>query len=275
MNSQRPVQPKSGARFHFELPGSVQGFYVQAEAGQALIENVGGHSREGQRSLRISNSGSGSARVVTGTFIHPDDLGMKGYELVGSPALYSGQQLHAGIRADENNHGPVDVRLGIAYYDANDEPQWIVSSPVSLPSGDYQDLLWTIPELEGLPIYAVGLEITGEGNQYLDYLTWDGEPKTVFQKPRKSESPRPGPNLWRMGWVNAVDDWLIWYHDSFRIVHNQGRGMVITGTRQWKDYRVSAKLRPTLLKAGGLAARVQGLCRFYALQLAAVGKFNW
>jgi len=45
-----PVAPKGGARFHFELPGSVQGF--RAEAGIQL-ENVRGQSQLGERSLAV------------------------------------------------------------------------------------------------------------------------------------------------------------------------------------------------------------------------------
>jgi hypothetical protein len=44
--------------------------------------------------------------------------------------------------------------------------------------------------------------------------------------------------------------------------------MVITGTREWTDYSVRASITPHLVKAFGLAARVQGLERYYALLLS-------
>ena len=43
--------------------------------------------------------------------------------------------------------------------------------------------------------------------------------------------------------------------------------MISTGTREWQDYRISTVVRPALVKSGGLAVRVQGLLRFYALQI--------
>jgi len=43
--------------------------------------------------------------------------------------------------------------------------------------------------------------------------------------------------------------------------------MIAIGTRDWQDYRVSTVVRPALVKAGGLAVRIQGLLRFYALQM--------
>ncbi len=41
------------------------------------------------------------------------------------------------------------------------------------------------------------------------------------------------------------------------------------GTRDWQDYEVEADITPWLVEAAGIGARVQGLRRFYALQLAA------
>lgn len=70
-----------------------------------------------------------------------------------------------------------------------------------------------------------------------------------------------------MAWVNAVDQWEHWSNEPFRLIQNTGRGMIATGTREWRDYRVSTVVQPALLKTGGIAARVQGLLRFYALQL--------
>ena len=41
--------------------------------------------------------------------------------------------------------------------------------------------------------------------------------------------------------------------------------MISQGTREWIDYAVSADVTPHLVKRAGVAARVQGLRRFYAL----------
>ena len=39
------------------------------------------------------------------------------------------------------------------------------------------------------------------------------------------------------------------------------------GTREWKNYIVEDEITPWRMKAGGIAVRVQGLQKFYALQL--------
>jgi len=58
-----------------------------------------------------------------------------------------------------------------------------------------------------------------------------------------------------------------WATEPFRLIQNRGTGMAITGTRDWRDYTVTADVTPHLATAAGLAARVQGLHRFYALEL--------
>jgi hypothetical protein len=50
-------------------------------------------------------------------------------------------------------------------------------------------------------------------------------------------------------------------------MQNAGRGLLIIGTREWADYQVSATLTPHMVVACGIAARVQGLRRYYALLL--------
>ena len=72
---QDPIAPKNGARFHFELPGSVQGFQpeVSIETKDTVtVENVVGHSQHGQRSLALHYKGLATGRVgrvATPTFI--------------------------------------------------------------------------------------------------------------------------------------------------------------------------------------------------------------
>lgn len=68
-------------------------------------------------------------------------------------------------------------------------------------------------------------------------------------------------------WVNAADHFEEGAGEVFRVIQNRGRGLVITGTREWRDYSVQAIITPHLVGAFGLAVRVQGLERYYALLL--------
>jgi hypothetical protein len=67
--------------------------------------------------------------------------------------------------------------------------------------------------------------------------------------------------------VPALDRFDDRWPEPFRLVQNGGTGMLITGDRGWRDYAVSADATPHLATAAGLAARVQGLRRYYAVEL--------
>ena len=70
------LQPKGGARFHFDLPGALQGFTAETGPGlsRLAVKNVEGHSLTGCRSLALeyANLAPGQcARAATATFIPP------------------------------------------------------------------------------------------------------------------------------------------------------------------------------------------------------------
>lgn len=76
--------------------------------------------------------------------------------------------------------------------------------------------------------------------------------------------------MWKRAWVSALDHrdrrtgTDVW-PEAYRLLQNEGRGLLMQGTRDWHDYRVTARLKPHMCKAGGVAVRVQGLQRYYAL----------
>jgi ADP-ribosylglycohydrolase len=254
------ISPKNGARFHFEYPGSVQGFHP----GEATtkLENIPGYSKKGKRSLKVSFKGRGS--ISTPTFILPAELDMKGYQLLASPTLYSGQKVRAGFTADQT----AVLKFFIKVYNKADQLDIIYSPEEKLAAGVPTESTWTIPNTHSQPITEIGIEGEGEaGNFYLDYLTWDGEPDVVLTRPFGSKKRWEPPLVWRQAWVNAMDKWEVWWPEPYRLVQNEGRGLIMQGTREWKDYEVEADITPWLMDAGGIGARVQGLKRFYALQL--------
>ncbi len=50
-------------------------------------------------------------------------------------------------------------------------------------------------------------------------------------------------------------------------IQNEGTGLLIHGCRGWTDVCVESELTPMLLEDAGLAVRVQGLKRYYALRI--------
>jgi ADP-ribosylglycohydrolase len=267
LRKQAPYAPKAGARFHFALPGSVQGFVAHPGAG-ATVANVGG-----ALTLRFSGATAQSpARASSATFIPPEALKMPGYELLAAPTLYPGQTVRARITADAANSEPVSARLFVQTYGAADALVVEHGAAVALASGAATELTWRVPDMGGDPIATIGIEAVGDvsasGALHLDSLTWDGEADVVL---------RPGSGaLWQRAWVQAVDHFhTFWPNEApIRILNDDGPGLLITGTREWRDYLVSASLTPHLCDDFGLCARVQGLRRYYLLRLTRAGQLQ-
>ena len=268
-HGEEPVVPKGGARFHFALAGSVQGFRPDDPA--APVVNTGGE-------LEIPY-GDRVATVTTPTFIPPDAEADPIYGLQACPTLYPGQRLRAAVRAPVGS-GPIACRLVVRAYSANDRLDTYGSDAVELPPGGGAELAWTVPATGNQPIAAVGVEVVSNGRPgvaYLDHLTWDGTPDVTLTRPATNNdadamangarpSSRAGA-MWRRAWVDATDRFDARWPEPFRLVQNRGTGLLIQGTRDWRDYAVDADVTPHLADAVGLAARVHGLRRYYAVEL--------
>ncbi|MDQ2997158.1 MAG: ADP-ribosylglycohydrolase family protein, partial [Chloroflexota bacterium] len=135
----------------------------------------------------------------------------------------------------------------------------------TLSPGGAHEFSWRIPDMGGAPIAEIGIELRAQqradGSVYLDELTWDGTPEVVLRR------PEGGGTMWRRAWVDGVDQYGHWWPEAYRLVQNRGTGLLIQGTREWADYRVSAAITPHLVDACGLGARVQGMRRYYGLLL--------
>jgi hypothetical protein len=236
------------------------------------VENVEGHSDAGARSLalRYSHIAAGrNARAATATFIPPEAINMPGYMLLASPTLYAGQTVQARLSADATNRQPVSVGLFLRHYGANDALVKIDGPAIELAAGEAITFTWTIPDTGGQPIAEIGIELRSDqrasGAVYLDWLTWGGTPDVVFRRPAEKGE------LWRRAWVDGIDHFDRWWPEAFRVVQDEGTGLLMTGAREWMDYRVSSMIVPHMGSRFGLAARVQGMRRFYALVLSAGG----
>ena len=276
-----PLAPKEGARFHFQLPGSVQGFRPEGSAdgrppasgGTVTVENVAGHSQLGARSLaiRYRHVAPGCpARVATATFTPPEAANMPGYGLMASPTLYPGQTVKAALSADQGNEMPVTCRLYLRTYGPGDAPSRTYGPQAVLEPGAERAFTWAIGSTDGAPIAEIGVEVSSEaradGSVYLDYLAWNGTPDVVLTR------PQDGSTMWRRAWVDGMDRYGPWYPEPYRMVQNEGTGLLIQGTREWTDYRVSADVTPHMVKSAGIGARVQGMRRYYALLLCSDSK---
>jgi hypothetical protein len=208
--------------------------------------------------------------VASPTFIPSEEIASyfdkRGYSLLASPALYPGQVVRAGISAGVGNGQPVRCGLYVRVYGPDNKLLLLRGPSVDLKLGGYHEFSWPVDDTGGSPIAEVGLEISSDqyasGTVYLDYLTWDGPPNISFKRPDHTGQ------MWRRAWVNGVDTYgERWWPEAYRLIQNDGRGLLMQGTRSWTDYQVNAPICPHMVEAAGLGARVQGLRRYYALLL--------
>ncbi|MFT4117686.1 ADP-ribosylglycohydrolase family protein [Bradyrhizobium sp.] len=266
-----PAPAKNGARFSFEFPGSLQGFCVKSDAPahlhQVEIGNVEGHSRDGQRSLAIGFrrlAPGRVARVATPTFFDKDVFTMPIYQLLACPTLHSGQVVEGRVEAGDGVND-VTVRLYASVYDEQDQLRQIYGEPRQLEGGREAILSWRLPDTSGYPIFEIGLELEAQqpfgtdGTVYLDYLTWSGAPETRLYRPDNNLS-----SMWKHAWVNNVSQFQTRW-EGLRVTNGEGIGSISQGSRDWCDYSVKSEITPLIAKAWGLAARVQGRERYYAL----------
>lgn len=264
------VAPKDGARFHFSLPGSTQGFVASDAASAELvtISNRPHPERPADRSLAVAyrHLATGrTAHVGTATFIPIEALEMAGYELMASPTLEAGHTVEADVIAEATNAAPVNVGLYVRAYGGDDEPRTLVGPSVTLQPGARHRLAWRIDGDPNQPLFEVGLQLASpvraDGVVYLDRLDWSGTPAATYGRPAGTGS------LWRRAWVNAMDHVGHNWPEAFHVAQDHGRGMLIRGGRDWRDYTVSSVLRPSVAASFGVAAHVQGLERYYALEV--------
>lgn len=250
------LSPKDGARFHFSLPGCVQG-WEPSDATQLSVQH------ENPSGLRVSLLGSEPARAGTDTFIPPDAKDMvTGYVLVANPTLYPGHLVSARLRAVD---GPAAGSLFLAHYNAEDLTDILYGTPWLLEDGETTTVDWLIPDTGGYPIHEVGIELT-QGSVVVDHVDWNGVPSTTFPLVEGTMSAR--------AWAKSVDRFEP-VRDRFEfLTHNQGVGLLTQGARDWTDYRVECRITPKMAVAGGIAVRVQGLRRYYSVVFAAPGEFR-
>lgn len=266
-------QPKDGSQFHFTLPGSVQGFRA---TGATLLHE---YDESGTGVLAIEctdlTAADGTVEALTDVFMAQDVLKMPTYPLMASPLVYPGQTIKAKLRLPPQSTSYIQAALRIKVYAPGDELVAKDGEAVELYPGEERILEWTIPDaFDSQPIQAIGIALRAKearftGKIILDFLGWTGVPRMVLKKPCPAQ--RPG-QFWIKSWVKGVDSFLPWRKMPFTIVQNRGEGILIHGTRDWTDYCVTiASFTVGLGQAAGVAIRVRGLNRYYALLLTGKG----
>ncbi len=254
MQGREGYAPKSGAHFHFEFAGAVQGFRVDNDEG-------GVRAVDGKLAVELGPGQSVTSPVFTPSKDVAKHFEKAGYALLASPRLYPGQKVRAQVRS---SGGTMQLALLLKYYGEGDVAVEYRGDGTAVSEAGVE-LTMVVPA-EAHPCFEIGLVSETGGNVEIDYLTWEGVPEVVFDRPAKG-------SMWRRAWVDGTD--TFWsFAETYRVIHNQGRGMIMQGTRDWTDYAVEADVTPHLATSAGLAARVQGMRRYYALLLENPGRLK-
>ncbi|MDA4846179.1 ADP-ribosylglycohydrolase family protein [Hoeflea poritis] len=266
--------PKQGARFHFSLPGSTQGFAIKqsVETCEASrVENVG--FQEGRAlGLRYTALADGLEVVaMTPTFTPPEVTQMRTYDLMASPCVYPGQTLSARIAGSRENEGDVTVALAVGIYNSSDGIDVIEADPQTLAPGAERVLEWRLPETGGQPIAEVGLTIRAAGRRadgtvLVDWMTWSGVPEMELKRPEGDG------DFWWRAWVSDCQFFSKRFRQSFRMSNGRGTGLILQGARDWNDFEVDTEIMIHAGSNAGVIARAQGRKRYYAVVLDRKGE---
>ncbi|KQR77647.1 ADP-ribosylglycohydrolase family protein [Rhizobium sp. Leaf341] len=265
--------PKNGAKFHFSLPGSVQGF--RAQPAQAALEGVKVTGNGSALSISYAALAPGrEAAATTPVFMPLEVTKMRTYDLMASPRIHAGQTLRATVTASPDNIGSVEAKLRIRHYDASDALVDIdMPTGKLLHPGQTVSLDVRVQETGHQPIAEVGVVLTSpegraNGTVFVDTLTWDGCPDVTFRRPEGAG------DFWRRAWVSNVHFFSKHFPQDFRISQNRGEGLILQGSRDWTDYVIEADLMLHLSDHGGVVMRAQGQRRYYAALLTREGQLQ-
>ena len=263
-------------RYAFEYPGSVQGvvpFDGNVEE-QVLSGIENSYETTGEYGCRISYTGLGKG-VHASCCVDPfSDLKPKGkegtsyFDVLCSPTLYSGQEVKAIVKAQEEKN-PV-FRFFIQYFDEKDELDMCYGEKTALKRGE-NEIIWEVPDTKGHAIYRLGICLTSEdrldGSIILKTLDWSNAP-ICYKMGRSMEmtptlTPWTTTTAWLKTFVSSADHFNPDYTVTFSICHEYANGVVATGTSDWDDYAVSSVITFSQQSLAGLVARAKGHRQYY------------
>jgi hypothetical protein len=167
--------------------------------------------------------------------------------------------------------GPVEgsprARLFVRYPGASRADALGYGDARALVCGAELELALAVPDTAGQPVLEFGIEIGGAaraaGGLVVDRVEFVGSPRVSFPP----QLPRDGNSV--HGWIHGADILRGPFSDDAeeqtRVGKNEGRGVLVTGTTDWRDYTFEARVGIHLADLGGIVVRYQGLERYVAL----------
>lgn len=276
-----PVYEAPTERFAFEYPGSVQGWELcPMHEGPQSIRAVGNLNNLGEDNGLLLDFGV-LAKGITGsvsvpTFIDPKPRAKADtsyFEVLASPSIYETQTVTARVRS-LTSEAPT-LRFFVIHYTGDGDLAKIAGEPFHLAAGD-SEIRWEVPKTGGLPIHRFGIELMSErriqGQLAVLSMDWSHAPRDFAMGRALDLSPNMSPfdttNYWIKSFVSSARHFRPDVGTTFALSHPEENGVATTGTRDWRDYAVSARMTMDLHDAAGLVIRANGHRRYYAAVLS-------
>ncbi len=258
-----PAVRRGTLDFDFGLPGSTHGMTLSDRASYEL-RHRDGLGRDGGGCLELQADGKGPDPVdlsFKAYFIRAEMDGER-YEPVFAPRAYPGQTVTCVMKSCQTAPAEVRVTPFVTRCMAGDR---IDLAGRVLPEGEWTELAFQIPDLEGDQAHDVGWQLALKpaqppwiwGKVWIDRVTVDGSMDyTIDTSIQRMEFGEPTPFSTDGGRASLEDGAL----------YLEGRAF--TGNYYLRDGEVSARLTG---KSGCLLLRAQGCRRYYALGFSRPG----
>lgn len=251
-------------RFSFSLPGAVQGF--EREGNLKNKEKLKNYNEQkvGENGLYLSLEPGKTEMISTPVMFDTADI-YGGYELIGSPVLYSGQtvKMHVQIQGAD-----VCVTPYAVFYDFDDEEEILFGEETLVKKAE--EILWTIPENHGHIMKRLGISckaVSKKSALILQSIDWDGAPSEFRMNGSLRNYDLGRPNMQLKAFTSSARQFFFDSRRTFTVSHTEKNGIAVIGNSQWKDYEMECTVIPGLQKRMGLTARCRGLRRYYAFVL--------
>ena len=268
---------------HFEYPKSTHSLRVRAENEhlEVTLSNTDETAFTGQRSLKvhampISQEG-GSLWVYKKTHYQPSDFHNSRYDPCFSPLAYPGQTVHGAAYIPEYSM-PAYVRLYAKHQRTGEE---YLGESVLLGTGEWHDMQFTIPAIEGGLIDEVGFkfEMAGQHGMWatnfcalVDDLYWEGAADYSVEFAHETVEVWTGLHK-EISQFTKVKG-LLYLDEGQLNVCCADFAEAYTGRYDWTDYAVEFAMTPKVGESHYANFRVQGAIRSYAFGFDGAGKLK-
>ena len=245
--------PKNNAWLHFSQRGALHGFRVEDESAVKLSNETGD-------ALRIQSKQSGEALISSPILSRPEKR-QGGYGVTGTPRLYAGYTITARVpRIDDGVSIKLFVR--IAAHTIDEDVYVVYGDAIAAVQ---QEISLQIPKTGERHVLDFGFAVSGQGSIEIDAVHYIPEFSVSFADKPLALSSTDVP-----GYVMDIERLMGKFSDDteeqMRFIKNEGRGIVTTGSDDWRDYTVNARVNAHLSDYVGLVSRYQGQDRAIELR---------